>query len=181
VPAASPVACVAASNPPHSRCAVRQMPRQCVLLCLKPARRPNRKAAGVRAASPVACVAPSNPPHSRCAVRQMPRQCVLLCLKPIRKRLMRCQLRPFSYVVLPRPDTPWGWLTAPAGGWFLLSRQWGMVTMSWNLIRRLGLMHLHQASLTPQGGQAAPPGGRILFREPAGMVMGAVGRTKKQA
>jgi hypothetical protein len=44
----------------------------------------------------------------------MPRQCVLLCLKPIRKRLMRCQLlgqlehvlgRPFSYVVLPRPDT----------------------------------------------------------------------------
>ena len=46
----------------------------------------------------------------------MPRQCVLLCLKPIRKRLMRCQLlgqlarigQAFSYVVLPRPDTPWG-------------------------------------------------------------------------
>ena len=54
----------------------------------------------------------------------MPRQCVLLCLKPIRKRLMRCQLlgqlehvlgRPFSYVVLPRPDTPWGGC-APSGG-----------------------------------------------------------------
>ena len=66
---------------------------------------------------PRAYVAESNPPDSRCAVRQMPRQCVLLRLKPIRKRLMRCQLRgqlehllgrPFSYVVLPRPDTPWG-------------------------------------------------------------------------
>ena len=73
-------------------------------------------------------------PFARC-----PRQCVLLCLKPIRKRLMRCQLlgqlehvlgRPFSYVVLPRPDTPLGWLTAPAGGGPFWPGQWGMVTMS---------------------------------------------------
>jgi hypothetical protein len=51
---------------------------------------------------------------------------------------MRCQLlgqlehvlgRPFSYVVLPRPDTL-GVVDGTRRGWFLLSRQWGMVTMS---------------------------------------------------
>ena len=31
------------------------------------------------------------------------------------------------------------------------------------------------------GWSGGTPGGRILFREPAGMVMGAVGRTKKQS
>jgi hypothetical protein len=49
---------------------------------------------------------------------------------------MRCQLlgqlehvlgRPFSCVVLPRPD-PLGVVDGTRRGWFLLSRQWGMVT-----------------------------------------------------
>jgi hypothetical protein len=37
-------------------------------------------------------------------------------------------------------------------------------------------MHLHQASLTPLGWSGGTPGGRALFREPAGMVMGPVER-----